>query len=202
MCWTHSIHPSSRSSSLKTFDTLAKTHPNPSFPLQLRTRTNLFASPWQAHKLHKEPTLHRCQTAENQPNTRSKLIKLSRTVYNTDPYLKRHTGKLCDSQLLWQSICFWVRYSKRRSLGVSPSCRVRSKLRWFTEFCNSQLISRFAAFFIVMVAEVSTAKRCTKLRYMNYFIEYFRLFIRWITTRRFILKKSHKTKLLASLTSF
>ncbi len=37
---------------------------------------------------------------------------------------------------------------------------VRSKIRWFTEFCNSHFISRFAAFFIVACTERSTANSC------------------------------------------
>lgn len=59
-----------------------------------------------------------------------------------------------------------MRHSKRRSYRVTHNCSMRSKLRWFTEFCNSQLISRFAAFFIVMVAEVSTAKNCEYFHFL------------------------------------
>jgi hypothetical protein len=35
---------------------------------------------------------------------------------------------------------------------------MRSKLRWFTEFCNSHYVSHFAAFFIVTGAKTSFAE--------------------------------------------
>ena len=44
------------------------------------------------------------------------------------------------------------RVSKRRSDGhgrrITGGRKVRSKIRWFTEFCNSHYVSHFAAFFI------------------------------------------------------
>ena len=41
--------------------------------------------------------------------------------------------------------------------GVSRERSVRSNLCWFTEFCNSQCLSHFAAPFIVVRAEASIA---------------------------------------------
>lgn len=37
---------------------------------------------------------------------------------------------------------------------------MRSKIRWFTEFCNSHYVSHFAAFFIVARAKISVVENC------------------------------------------
>ena len=37
---------------------------------------------------------------------------------------------------------------------------MRSKIRWFTEFCNSHYVSHFAAFFIVVRAKISVVESC------------------------------------------
>ena len=37
---------------------------------------------------------------------------------------------------------------------------MRSKIRWFTEFCNSHYVSHFAAFFIVTGAKISVVESC------------------------------------------
>jgi hypothetical protein len=54
------------------------------------------------------------------------------------------------------------RGSKRRSDGhgrrITGGRKVRSKIRWFTEFCNSHYVSHFAAFFIDARAKRSVAK--------------------------------------------
>ena len=42
--------------------------------------------------------------------------------------------------------------SRKRSIGSNPD--------WFTEFCNSQCLSHFAAPFIVVRAETSVAENC------------------------------------------
>ena len=44
--------------------------------------------------------------------------------------------------------------------GISQKHKTRSKLFWFTEFCNSQRLSPFAAPFIVAQAETSIAENC------------------------------------------
>jgi hypothetical protein len=38
--------------------------------------------------------------------------------------------------------------SNRHTPQNTRGCNVRSKIRWFTEFCNSHYLSHFAAFFI------------------------------------------------------
>jgi hypothetical protein len=40
---------------------------------------------------------------------------------------------------------------------------MRSKIRWFTEFCNSHYVSHFAAFFIVARAKISVVESCLGL---------------------------------------
>ena len=44
--------------------------------------------------------------------------------------------------------------------GISRKRSIRSNPYWFTEFCNSQCLSRFAAPFIVVRAETSVAESC------------------------------------------
>ena len=44
--------------------------------------------------------------------------------------------------------------------GIAQQHNTRSRLYWFTEFCNSQRLSHFAAPFIVVQAETSIAESC------------------------------------------
>ena len=44
--------------------------------------------------------------------------------------------------------------------GISRQRKIRSNPYWFTEFCNSQCLSHFAAPFIVAWAETSVAESC------------------------------------------
>ena len=44
--------------------------------------------------------------------------------------------------------------------GISRKRSIRSSTYWFTEFCNSQCLSHFAAPFIVVRAETSVAESC------------------------------------------
>ena len=44
--------------------------------------------------------------------------------------------------------------------GLTLQRNMRSKIRWFTEFCNSHYVSQFAAFFIDARAKRSTVKSC------------------------------------------
>ena len=47
------------------------------------------------------------------------------------------------------------------------SGNMRSKIRWFTEFCNSHYVSHFAAFFIVARAKISVVESCSRLKTAN-----------------------------------
>ena len=45
-------------------------------------------------------------------------------------------------------------------LAEASRRNMRSKIRWFTEFCNSHYVSHFAAFFIVTGAKISVVESC------------------------------------------
>ena len=47
--------------------------------------------------------------------------------------------------------------------GITRRCSIRSRSYWFTEFCNSQCLSHFAAPFIVVRAETSVAESCNSV---------------------------------------
>ena len=49
--------------------------------------------------------------------------------------------------------------------GISQKHSIRSNPYWFTEFCNSQCLSHFAAPFIVVRAETSVAESCNEARF-------------------------------------
>ena len=48
--------------------------------------------------------------------------------------------------------------------SISQRCKLRSNIYWLTEFCNSQCISHFAAFFIINWAKTFIAKTHFALR--------------------------------------
>ena len=54
--------------------------------------------------------------------------------------------------------------SNRHALWNTKGRNVRSKIRWFTEFCNSHYVSHFAAFFIDARTKRSVVESC------NYYI--------------------------------
>ena len=56
----------------------------------------------------------------------------------------------------------FTRHSNRHAPRNAEGRKVRSKIRWFTEFCNSHYLSHFAAFFIDARAKRSVVESCTK----------------------------------------
>ena len=54
------------------------------------------------------------------------------------------------------------RHSNRHAPRNTKERKVRSKIRWFTEFCNSHYLSHFAAFFIDARAKRSVVESCIK----------------------------------------
>lgn len=64
--------------------------------------------------------------------------------------------------LLWRTWC--LRHSNRHASRNTWKRKMRSKIRWFTEFCNSHYVSQFAAFFIDARAKRSTVKSCLMFR--------------------------------------
>ena len=71
------------------------------------------------------------------------------------------------------ALSFHLRKKKEQMGGNRHSCRnasrstrkrnLRSKIWWFTEFCNSHYVSHFAAFFIVARTKTSAAKSYFKV---------------------------------------
>ena len=53
---------------------------------------------------------------------------------------------------------YW--YSNKHALRNTKERNMRSKIRWFTEFCNSHYVSHFAAFFIDARAKRSVVESC------------------------------------------
>ena len=66
------------------------------------------------------------------------------------------------SKLLWMILVAWISIDTEAGMlsGISRKRSIRSNPYWFTEFCNSQCLSHFAAPFIVVRAETSVAESC------------------------------------------
>ena len=62
----------------------------------------------------------------------------------------------------WKASAAWVSIDTEAGMlsGISRKRSIRSNPYWFTEFCNSQCLSHFAAPFIVVRAETSVAESC------------------------------------------
>ena len=60
----------------------------------------------------------------------------------------------------------WGRTDTQRNVlsGLTRKRQLRSKIWWFTEFCNSHYVSHFAAFFIGAETKISVAKSCSVFR--------------------------------------
>jgi hypothetical protein len=56
------------------------------------------------------------------------------------------------------SVLSWKQHSTRHATTLLSQRNLRSKVRWFTELCNSHYVSHFAAFFIDTRAERSTVE--------------------------------------------
>ena len=69
--------------------------------------------------------------------------------------------------ITWMEI---IRTDTQRGVlsGLSRERNLRSKIWWFTEFCNSHYVSHFAAFFIVTRTKISVAKSCSEFRISHY----------------------------------
>ena len=62
-----------------------------------------------------------------------------------------------------KAILFGTGTQRGVATGLSRGRNLRSKIWWFTEFCNSHYVSHFAAFFIVAGTKISVAKSCFAL---------------------------------------
>ncbi len=67
-----------------------------------------------------------------------------------------HTQKMVELRDEW--------HSNRCTFRNTRRCKVRSKIRWFTEICNSHYLSHFAAFFIDAWAKRSVVNSCVKIK--------------------------------------
>ena len=82
-------------------------------------------------------------------------------------YFKGHTPD-CFQSHLWHlnanntNVLLWIlnRHSDRHAPWIAKERHLRSKIRWFTEFCNSHYLSHLAAFFIDPRAKRSTVRSC------------------------------------------
>ena len=70
----------------------------------------------------------------------------------------------------WRVPVAWVSIDTEAGMlsGISRKRSIRSNPYWFTEFCNSQCLSHFAAPFIVVRAETSVAESCVKREHGRY----------------------------------
>ena len=68
------------------------------------------------------------------------------------------------TKLLWKLSVAWISNDTEAGVlsGISRKRSIRSSPYWFTEFCNSQCLSHFAAPFIVVRAETSVAESCVR----------------------------------------
>ena len=60
-------------------------------------------------------------------------------------------------------VCVIGWHSNKYAVKRTWQRNMRSKVWWFTEFCNSHYISHFAVFFIVARAKISVVKSCFEL---------------------------------------
>ena len=85
------------------------------------------------------------------------MLQLLSLCSHTNPSTLQEICSEDQTLLRWWEYC---RFSNRHTLRNTRKCNVRSKIRWFTEFCNSHYLSHFAAFFIVARAKRSVVKSC------------------------------------------
>ena len=73
----------------------------------------------------------------------------------------KHTHMTAPKKL-WNVSVAWISVDPEAGMlsGISRKRSIRSNPYWFTEFCNSQCLSHFAAPFIVVRAETSVAESC------------------------------------------
>ena len=80
-----------------------------------------------------------------------------------------HAAPCCLKQT--NTRCRWIGTDTQRGVltGLSRKRNLRSKIWWFTEFCNSHYVSHFAAFFIVTRTKISVAKNCSRFVNLGFF---------------------------------
>ena len=94
------------------------------------------------------------------------LFDASRSKLRTLTHKAReHTVRTLKTNMLERS---WIDTETGMLSGISQKRSIRSNPYWFTEFCNSQCLSHFAAPFIVVRAETSVAESCVTNVFSHY----------------------------------
>ena len=108
---------------------------------------------------------------------RSESLHHNSTLFSS-PNVPSNTHFLLQKHAQWSLI----RTDTQRGVvsGLSQNRNLRSKIWWFTEFCNSHYVSHFAAFFIVTGAKISIVNSC----FLFTLYSYFKTQARW--RRRFL----------------
>ena len=76
----------------------------------------------------------------------------------------------------------FTRRSDRHAPWISRERNLRSKIRWFTEFCNSHYLSQLATFFIDARAKRSTVKSCIVFTFISSVVVH--LYVKRTNTRK------------------
>ena len=109
------------------------------------------------------------QQRSNKKTQTSVLIKLivvdstnALNVSKAQSSLTHKHAQLTAPRRTWQESEAWISVDTEAGMlsGMSRKRSIRSNPYWFTEFCNSQCLSHFAAPFIVVRAETSVAESC------------------------------------------
>lgn len=103
------------------------------------------------------------------------IIKCPLTPQQAQRFYKCDSNAFC--KLIQESLVLSFIKSQRMGTdtqadmlqGLTLQRHMRSKIRWFTEFCNSHYVSQFAAFFIDARAQRSTVKSCRILLFFFLF---------------------------------
>ena len=120
---------------------------------------------------HSQPQLDESATLRNQSETAYLLRRVN--DWDSNKASKLQATRLWNNrdaqhpQIDPQRGCeIQVDDAERGILGAEAhECNMRSKFRWFAEFCNSHYVSHFAAFFIVARAKISTVKSFRSFRF-------------------------------------
>ncbi len=104
------------------------------------------------------------------------------SLVNTSHLAPKHF--FCYKKVFWEGMDW---HSNRHTAGRTLQCHLRSKIRWFTEFCNSHYVSQFAAFFIDARAKRSTVKSC-------HIILFFASLCRLLYSEKLIKARNNKNK--------
>jgi len=99
------------------------------------------------------------QVTQNTHNTRVKgMIVNTRELFHFPELIKTKT-------CVWFFLILGIKKAAPQMNVLADGragheCNMRSKIRWFTEPCNSHYVSPFAAFFIVTGTKISIVKSC------------------------------------------